>query len=369
MSSGGGAKRPAWRWPCDRSVAHHPATLMHLSLARVGLGTITLSAPGLSSLSFRWHRAMNSNLLCSCAFASFSCLDAMPPARCICRGSLPTLRSPATCITSSYTYITCASSLCLHFPSGPPECQGKGENQSAAWPGSQADREWSSDPRLHHPLTHHLLHLPRTPLSHSHDKVPLTSRSSPRPPLVGWNGLPSLKIHWVSTQGLLSIWLHPRCRFLQSHQIHLRAHQSSKRTHPVGLTWERHQISWGHNQGLNPSQIQYQTHNCRTTSLSCKVWSLSCDKAWTTFSFDWKSWMERPQRSYKCSPLCRGLITRHQEQAKPQRKETETSQGMEEQMLQGLATKTIRALPCTCPWKREVHLSKRKGLAAKSTQE
>jgi hypothetical protein len=64
-----------------------------------------------------------------------------------------------------------------------------------------------------------------------------------------------------------------------------------------------------------------------------------------------------------------GACHSHQEQAKPQGEETETTQGMEEQTLQGLAAKMIQALPCTCPWKREGHLSKRKGLEATSTQE
>jgi hypothetical protein len=166
----------------------------------------------------------------------------------------------------------------------------------------------------------------------------VTSRSSPPPPLPGWNGWPSPTIHWVSTQGPPSIWPHPRCRLLQSHQIHQRAHPASKRTPSVGLTWERYQFSRDLSQGHTPSQTQYQTHNYRTASLSCKVWFLSCDKAWTTFSFDWKSWTTKASALLQILSTLQGVFHSTPEQAKLQRKHTEVTQGMAEHMLQGLAT-------------------------------
>jgi hypothetical protein len=119
---------------------------MHLSQTHAGLGTITLSVPGLSSLSYRWLRAMNWNLLCSCVLDSFNTLDAMTSTRCIRSGSLPQPRPPATCTLPSCTFSICASFRCLQIPSVSQACRGKGENPSMTQLGSPASRAWLYEP-------------------------------------------------------------------------------------------------------------------------------------------------------------------------------------------------------------------------------
>jgi hypothetical protein len=123
---------------------------MHLIQTRVGLGTITLSAPGLSSLSYRWLRAMNWNLLCSCTLASFNTLGAMTSTRRIRSGSLPQAETSCDLHSSQlHFHYLCffqvpANPLSV---SGMPRQRGKSKRGSAWQPSG---RVWLSDPLLHH---------------------------------------------------------------------------------------------------------------------------------------------------------------------------------------------------------------------------
>jgi len=124
MGLGGGARQPAWRWPCYWSMAHTTTTPMHLNLTYDDPGTINPSAPGLLMLSPPWLGSMNAPLLCACDIASFFSREAMP------HSSLPPLLcSPATGYISSSSSSTWALPLCLPSPPGPSECHDKEASQ------------------------------------------------------------------------------------------------------------------------------------------------------------------------------------------------------------------------------------------------
>jgi hypothetical protein len=314
-------RRPPWHQPRDRRVPPPPATSMHLKLPCANQGAINLSAPSSGFPSRRWLRTMNQTLLSSCVFSSTSNFGIMNSIRRIHSCIHPWPSPPADCTPPSCSFATSASFQRLQAYTTSQTCRDKGGNPSAARLAAQSTARGSLDPRLHPLTTLHPHHLPRHPLRRQ-SGLSLSSL----PPL---SSPFACRLEWFDlSDNSLGFNPGPLSDLASTSQPIPVAPPNSSRTHQPIRPQPNHIVpkhrvkalepAMDHNKSLTPTQTQHQAQNCKKALQFCKAWSLNYDRAWTTCTSGWRSWMGRQRCSCKCSQHCREHATPLMEKQMPQ---------------------------------------------------